>query len=61
MTPSTRALCHAMIRLGKGALAECEKWVQAQPVSDHRATRTDVCDNAGQIHRDEHAPASPPR
>lgn len=30
MTVATRTLLEALIRLGKGALAECEKWVKAQ-------------------------------
>lgn len=31
MTQQTRSLLEALIRLGKGALAEFEKWVKAQP------------------------------
>lgn len=30
MTPATRILCEALIRLGKGALDACDKWVKAQ-------------------------------
>lgn len=30
MTVATRTLLSALIRLGKGALSECEKWLQAQ-------------------------------
>lgn len=30
MTVATRTLLAALIRLGKGALSECEKWLHAQ-------------------------------
>jgi hypothetical protein len=30
MTLATRTLIAALIRLGKGVLSECEKWLQAQ-------------------------------
>ncbi len=34
MSPSTRVLYEALIRLGKGMLDACEKWVKSQ--EEHR-------------------------
>lgn len=42
MTPSTRTLVEALIRLGKGALDACDKWVKAQPDESRPAARSFV-------------------
>jgi hypothetical protein len=30
MTPATKMLCESLIRLAKGMIDACEKWVKAQ-------------------------------
>jgi len=30
MSPSTRVLCDALIRLAKGMLDACDKWIKSQ-------------------------------
>jgi len=32
MSVATKTLLGALIRLAKGALTECEKWLEAQPL-----------------------------